>query len=157
MVDKALYSNNSDEWETPHDLFDKLNKEFSFTMDGAATEGNSKCKKFCYENQNIDLLYDPAWKCERVWLNPPYSKLKYFCEVALRQSVGYGAIVVMLLPSRTDTKYWHDIIMPYAHEIRFFKGRLNFEGGKHSAPFPSCLVIFRPIKRKRLVVKSIEK
>lgn len=53
-----------------------------------------------------------------------------------------GGVVVLLIPARTDTIYFHEYIYNKA-EIRFLKGRLKFGGSKNSAPFPSMVVVFR--------------
>ena len=78
----------------------------------------------------------------RVWLNPPYSEIEKWVEKAFRETRADNTIVVLLIPSRTDTKYFHNFIYQRT-EIRFVKGRLKFGDSKTSAPFPSMLVIFR--------------
>ena len=90
-------------------------------------------------------------------MNPPYGReIKKWIEKAYKESTK-GAIVVCLIPARTDTKYWHEYIFPYASEIRFIKGRLKFGNSANSAPFPSALVIFknREELRKELIVKCM--
>lgn len=134
---KALFSKASDEWETPQWLFDKLNVEFHFEMDLAANEDNTKCGDFL--SKDHDALGNVAW-FGTSFLNPPYSKIAAFMKKAYEESLK-GAVVVCLIPCRTDTRYWHDYVMR-AQEIRFVKGRLKFNGGNYSAPFPSCIVIF---------------
>lgn len=79
------------------------------------------------------------WK-ERNFVNPPYSNIKEWSKKSYEESLK-GKLVVMLIPSRTDTKWWHEYIMK-AKEIRFIKGRLRFQGARYNAPFPSCIVIF---------------
>lgn len=143
MVDKALFSNATDEWETPQPLFDQLHKEFKFYLDAAASQENRKC--LCYIPVISDSL-PVAWHgiagARAIWLNPPYSKIGPFLKKAYEESQ-HGCTVVCLIPSRTDTKYWHDYVMKAA-EIRFIKGRLKFGRSKNSAPFPSCVVVFQP-------------
>ena len=78
----------------------------------------------------------------RVWCNPPYSKIDKWVEKAYRETRKDNTLVVMLLPSRTDTRYFHNYIYQRS-EIRFIKGRLRFNESKNSAPFPSMIVIFR--------------
>lgn len=79
----------------------------------------------------------------RVFCNPPYgSQIKKWVEKAYREGTKDNTLVVLLIPARTDTKYFHDFILNRS-EIRFVKGRLKFGEGKHSAPFPSMVVIFR--------------
>ena len=136
---KVHFSSKTNEWATPQDFFDKLNKEFNFTLDPCATHENAKCDKY-YTIEDDGLKQ--SWKGETVFCNPPYGRqIKDWVEKAYNESKE-GATVVMLIPSRTDTKYWHKWIFPNA-EIRFIKGRLKFGGSKNSAPFPSAVVIFR--------------
>jgi phage N-6-adenine-methyltransferase len=134
MISNALFSSNTDEWATPQEFFDIINAEFRFTLDAAANDSNAKCERYL-----TDALNQP-WDGV-VWLNPPYSAAAQFIKKAYEASLT-GAVVVCLIPSRTDTKYWHDYVMKAA-EIRFVAGRLRFGGSKNSAPFPSALVIFR--------------
>jgi site-specific DNA-methyltransferase (adenine-specific) len=143
-TDSAVFSKNSDEWETPAALFEILDKEFHFQVDAAATKENAKLSVYFEDLDAVPTLetnwyLKDAW--ERFWLNPPYSKIGAFMKKAYEESLK-GAVVVCLIPSRTDTAYWHDYCMK-AHEIRFIRGRLKFGDGKGSAPFPSCIVIFK--------------
>ena len=46
MVNKALFSSNSDEWATPQHIYDSLDAEFNFNLDPCATESNHKCNTF---------------------------------------------------------------------------------------------------------------
>lgn len=133
---KVLTSSNSDEWSTDQNFYDVVNKEFKFKMDMAATKENSKCILYSSDSLDVDWILNDWW----LWCNPPYSKVKEFTKKAYDESVK-GAATVMLIPARTDTKYWHENVSK-ACEIRFIKGRLKFGNSKHSAPFPSALVIF---------------
>lgn len=75
-------------------------------------------------------------------MNPPYGRaIGDWLKKAYEESKQPNTKVVCLIPSRTDTKYWHDYCMK-ASEIRLVKGRLKFGDSKNSAPFPSALVIF---------------
>ena len=139
MADKVHFSSDSNEWETPQDLFDKLNDEFRFTLDPCASKNNAKCKKY-YTKEDNGLIQ--SWRDEIVFMNPPYGReIPKWVEKAYNESIHEDCIVVCLIPSRTDTKYWHEFIFPHA-EVRFLKGRLKFSGHKNSAPFPSAVVIF---------------
>ncbi len=138
MVNKGLFTSLTDEWETPQDLFDKLNKEFKFTIDVCATKENTKCKLF-YSKKEDGLKRE--WRV-RCWMNPPYGRVIGEWVKKAYESAQKGALVVALLPARTDTKWFHDYIYNKA-EIRFIKGRLKFSGSKNSAPFPSMIVIWR--------------
>jgi len=133
-----MFSSNDMTWETPQWLFDKLDKEFNFTLDVCALPETAKCKNY-YTPQIDGLKQD--WEDNICWMNPPYGReVGVWIEKAYKESLK-GAIIVCLIPSRTDTKYWHDYCMK-ANEIRFVKGRLKFGDSKNSAPFPSAIVIF---------------
>ena len=141
--DTACFSKNSDEWSTPQWLFDLLDKEFHFNFDAAANRDNTKCGVYSDDSLKVSWcigLGTPSGG--RVWLNPPYSKIGAFMKKAYEESLK-GAVVVCLIPVRSDTRYWHDYVMK-AQEIRFVKGRLKFGNSKTGAPFPSCIVIFSP-------------
>ena len=139
MNTELMFSSKTDLWETPKDLFDKLNKEFHFALDVCATPENAKCEEFYTKEQ--DGLKQP-WK-GTVWCNPPYGRqIGEWVRRAFLASVS-GSTVVMLLPARTDTRWFHEYIYGKA-EIRFIRGRLKFGGSKNSAPFPSMVVVFMP-------------
>lgn len=137
-MNKALFSSEKVEWETPQDLFDKLNQEFNFTLDPCSTDENAKCAKHYTAEQN-GLLQD--WTGETVYCNPPYGKeMPKWIHKCYNHFI-HGGIAVMLLPARTDTKAFHEYIYGKA-EIRFIRGRLKFGGSKNSAPFPSMVVVY---------------
>jgi phage N-6-adenine-methyltransferase len=140
MVQRALFSSATDEWETPRFLFDGLDAEFGFDLDVSANHINAKCKR--YFTRTEDGLRQ---KWEGVcWMNPPYGRdIERWMQKAF-ESASAGALVVCLVPVRTDTRWWHKFAM--RGEIRYLRGRLRFGGSKNSAPFPSALVIFRPPK-----------
>lgn len=142
---KPLFSSNSDEWETPKSVFDALDAEFNFTLDPCATEENHKCDLYFTKQQNG---LSKSWGGQTVFCNPPYSQIGLWVEKAFREGGKDNTIVVLLIPSRTDTKYFHNFIY-HRSEIRFIRGRLKFGEAKNSAPFPSMVVIFRgPMLRK---------
>ena len=143
------FSSASDEWATPPELFAKLDKEFDFRWDAAATAENSKCATYC--SKEGDALSGSVgswamWSDSRaIWLNPPYSRglQARFIRRAYAETVASpGLIVCCLIPARPDTKVWHDTIFPHASEIRFVEGRVKFVGAESGAPFPSAIVIF---------------
>ena len=137
---KVLFSSKEEKWATPQDFFDKLNDEFHFTLDVAASPNNAKCANYFTEEQ--DGLVQ-SWGGHTVWCNPPYCrKTGLWVKKAYEEHQRTGCTVVMLLPSRTDVRWFHDYILGKA-EIRFIKGRLKFGGNKNSAPFPSIVVIYR--------------
>ena len=134
------YSSKTNEWSTPQAFFDELNKEFNFTLDPCATSENAKCNKY-FTVEDDGLKQD--WSKDTVFMNPPYGReIKYWVQKAYEESLK-GATVVCLIPSRTDTKYWHDYIFGKADDIRFLRGRLKFGGSKNPAPFPSAIIIYK--------------
>lgn len=136
-MNEVMFSSKSDIWETPQGLFDKLNSEFGFTLDAAALPDNAKCPS--YYTPKDDGLIKP-WT-GTIWCNPPYGRtVGDWVRKAYETSLN-GVTVVMLLPARTDTKWFHDFIYGKA-EVRFLRGRLKFGGSKNSAPFPSMIVVF---------------
>lgn len=140
MNKELMFSSKTDLWSTPWNFFDKLNDEFHFTLDPCSTHENAKCyKHFTIEEDG--LLQD--WGNEVVFCNPPYGRqIKDWVKKAYEESQKDDTTVVMLIPARTDTIYFHEYIYHKA-EIRFIKGRLKFGYAKNAAPFPSMVVIFR--------------
>ena len=137
MNTNVHFSSKSNEWSTPQEFFDILNKEFQFTLDVSADHTNHKCAR--YFSKEDDGLAQ-SWDNETVWCNPPYGR--EIGKWVKKASESMGGVRVMLIPARTDTKYFHEFIYKKA-EIRFIKGRLKFGGHKNSAPFPSMVVIFK--------------
>lgn len=129
MKSRVVFKSMSDEWRTPSALYAELDREFHFDLDP------------CPMDVDVwDGLYLP-WRFP-AFVNPPYSSIAKWVKKAFEESMREpGGKVVMLIPSRTDTRWWHEYIMK-ATEIRFIKGRLKFGGAKHGAPFPSCVVVF---------------
>lgn len=140
MNSKALFSSRTDEWSTPQNVFEELNKEFHFNLDPCATKDNAKCCKFFTKAQ--DGLKQ-NWQGHNVFCNPPYGReIKEWVRKAYEESLKPNTAVVMLIPARTDTSYFHDYIYGKA-EIRFIRGRLKFGNAKNSAPFPSMIVVYK--------------
>lgn len=140
MNKNLMFSSERMDWETPQDFFDKLNVEFHFTLDPCANEQNAKCKKF-YTIEQDGLAQ--SWQGEIVFCNPPYGReLSKWVEKAYKESRKPNTIVVMLIPARTDTKYFHQYIYKKS-EIRFIKGRLKFGNSTNGAPFPSMVVVMK--------------
>ena len=138
------FSSKTPEWETPQDFFDKLNQEFNFELDVCATKQNAKCKKY-FTSEQDGLKQQWTGTC---WMNPPYGRVLGLWMKKAYESSLEGALVVCLIPSRTDTRYWHDYAMK--GEIRFIRGRLKF-GGQNSAPFPSAVVIFKAARKPKKI------
>lgn len=135
MNQEVMFSSKTDLWETPQELFDELNREFGFQTDVCALPENAKCDEF-YTPEQDGLSQQWTGVC---WCNPPYGrKIGKWVKKAAESK----ATVVMLLPARTDKKWFHDYIIPNA-EIRFIKGRLKFGGSKNGAPFPSMICVFQ--------------
>jgi len=127
MINKVHFSSHRLDWKTPKAVFQVLDAEFHFDFDP------------CPPRPFFNGLSIEWGECN--FVNPPYGR-----ELPKWIKKGYeenqkGKTVVFLIPSRTDTRWWHDYVMK-ADEVRFIKGRLKFDDGKGSAPFPSCIVIF---------------
>jgi len=145
----GMRTSNDDTWTTPRDFFDKVNAEFDFGLDAAALAystlvpdnwyGPDHPDPACRDALRIDWNHNSRGK--PIWLNPPYGRtIKEW--VAKAESVAKaGGTVVCLVPSRTDTAWWHDHCIK--HEVRFIRGRLKFGNQPNAAPFPSALVIMR--------------
>ena len=144
-IHKGMFMSKTVEWGTPQVLFDELHREFDFTLDPCATDDNAKCKK--YFTKEDDGLKQ-SWAGHRVFMNPPYGRqIKHWLKKAWEES-RTGSLVVCLIPSRTDTRWWHDYALKaWPSGIRFIKGRLYFNDGEGRAPFPSVIIIFRPKKK----------
>lgn len=136
------YMSQSNEWATPDDLFLRLDLEYGFTLDPCSSDGNAKCEKHFTPIQD-GLKQD--WSKDRVFMNPPYGKeIGKWCKKAYEESLK-GALVVGLIPSRTDTHYWHEYVMK-ATKIEYIRGRVKFGNSKSGAPFPSAIVVWKESK-----------
>ena len=131
------FSSKTDMWATPQDTFDALAAEFGpFDLDVCATPENAKCPRY-YTREDDGLAQPWTGRC---WMNPPYGRtIGQWMKKAYEESQR-GALVVCLVPARTDTAWWHDYAMK--GQIRFLRGRLKFGGAANSAPFPSAVVVF---------------
>lgn len=140
----ALYSSDKHDWGTPLDFYQSLNAEFSFICDVCASNENTLCPTCYFTEENSCLNTD--WPRGSCYMNPPYGRdVGKFMKKAYEQSK-LGSTVVCLVPSRTDTNWWHSYVQGKASEIRFIKGRLRFQGAQNHAPFPSVLIIYRGVK-----------
>lgn len=141
MNTDLMFSSATDQWSTPQEFFNHLNSEFHFTLDPCADENNHKCDLYYTKEQN-GLIQN--WGGHIVFCNPPYGKeIAKWIQKASQESEKDDTKVVMLIPARTDTKYFHEYIYRKQNvEVRFIKGRLKFGGSRNSAPFPSMVVIF---------------
>lgn len=138
MSTSVHFSSKTNEWSTPQAFFDELNAKYHFTCDLAATAENTKCERYLADSLPVAWHKIEGW----LWLNPPYGReLGVWVKKAHDEAL-MGAKIVMLIPARTDTSYWHDYIFGMA-EVEFIRGRLKFGDSNNSAPFPSALVIFK--------------
>ena len=136
-INKGLMTSITDQWATPQDFFDQQNALHGpFDVDVCADATNAKCAVY-FDKDTDGLKQTWAGKC---WMNPPYGR-----DIGkwMKKAYESGATVVCLVPSRTDTKWWHDYAMK--GEITFIKGRLKFGSALNSAPFPSAVVVFRGV------------
>ncbi len=132
--DKNRFKSNNQSWETPDDLFTRIDRDFNFTRDVCASSHNAKCKNYWTE---IDSCLDKKWDgCN--WMNPPYKNMKQFIKKAFDER--NNAMTVCLIPARTNTKWWHDWCMK--GEVLFICGRPKFKGCIHGLPQPLALVVF---------------
>lgn len=123
------FSSQRLDWQTPDSVYDMLNREFHFDFDP------------CPHDPTFDGLVLDWGKSN--FVNPPYGRvIGKWIKKGYEESL-LGKKVVFLIPSRTDTRWWHDYCLK-AGEIRFIRGRLKFKGAKNSAPFPSAIVVFGP-------------
>lgn len=159
MNTDVMFSQKSDEWSTPRAFWEALDREFQFTWDAAASFDNNMLGWISphsyygpdqrapeYRDALTCMWQDKAWGT--VWCNPPYSMCKEFVKKASEQAA-LGSKIVMLIPARTDTRYFHQYVWDETTNaprpnvaLRFIKGRLKFGNSTNSAPFPSMLVIF---------------
>lgn len=147
MKHAVHFSRATDEWATPAWLFRELDAEFHFTLDAAASAENTKCLRFfTAEDDGLQQDWDGV-----VWCNPPYSRLAAWLGKAADEAK-CGVTSVFLVPARTDTAVWHDLVWDtHQHrprrgvEVRFLRGRLKFGDCGVNAPFPSALIVFRPV------------
>ena len=144
MVDKALFTSESGEWETPDALFQTLHQRYRFTVDAAASPENAKLPRF-WTNDKDGLKQ--SWAEESVWCNPPYGRRVGLWVKKAHDERFSARCSVLLLPARTDTAWFHDYVLPGAWELFFLRGRVHFSNTKVGAPFPSILVVFDEIAR----------
>jgi phage N-6-adenine-methyltransferase len=144
LVNKVLFSHNKDDYITPDWLIEDLKKEFDIKLDVCTTKDNPlNIPQFFWYPEWDGLNACSEWQTWS-YCNPPYSQVYAWVHTAFLQNKYNSIGIIMLLPARTDTKWFHEFIYDNPRcEIRFIKGRLKFKGTKNSAPFPSMIVIFR--------------
>ncbi|WP_274798513.1 DNA N-6-adenine-methyltransferase [Escherichia coli] len=152
IINVGRYHGGSDDWRTPYRLFRNLHREFSFSMDGAATEHDALLPRF------TDDIHNQSWVSERVFCNPPYSDIPSFLLKAAEAD-----LAVFLIPYRPQTIYWlkHIFTNPLCHEIRILHRAVKYlppaghNGLVVRAPFPAAIVIFRTEPRKHEITQMI--
>lgn len=141
-------SSASNEWETPAFLVRQLDKLFGpFDLDPCCTEENAKAVNFFTVEDN-GLKQD--WQGHNVFMNPPYGRqIGKWVRKAYEESLFGGCRVTCLIPARTDTSYWHDVVLRDAYKILFIRNRIYFGDGTGRAPFPSAVVVYDVHLRER--------
>ena len=136
---KGLTSTGNIVAETPKYLFDRISSIFNFSLDVCALPENAKCES--YYTPKDDGLSKP-WR-GGVWCNPPYGReISSWVRKAYEESQKeYNSFVLMLLPARTDTKWWWEYVQGKA-TLFFIKGRVKFGDHNVGAPFPSVLALY---------------
>ena len=130
-LNKGMFTSIDQNWKTPKEFYDNLNKEFNFNLDP------------CPSENIIDNALFMDWNGS-VYVNPPYNNIENFISKGLIElKKGNCNNIVYLLPSRTGTKWFHNYVLKFASEIRFIRGRLKFSGSEWNAPFDSMVVIFK--------------
>jgi phage N-6-adenine-methyltransferase len=137
-MNRVLFTSTSEEWPTPRSFFAKLNRRYRFTLDPCATSENATCSTFFTKEDN-GLAQD--WGTHRVFCNPPYGRAIGAWVRKCFEASQRGALVVLLVPARTDTRWFHDFVQGKA-EIRFIEGRLTFGTATCAAPFPSMIAVY---------------
>ena len=137
---KILFSKHSDEWRTPPQIIERLREKYNIKVDLACTEENAitdtwKCLQL--DELSVKVAKGLINGREIAYCNPPYSKCTKFVKLIYESRIP----CILLLPARTDTRWFHDFIYQKENvRIQFLKGRLKFSGAKYNAPFPSMLV-----------------
>ncbi|MHC5215413.1 DNA N-6-adenine-methyltransferase [Enterococcus sp. LJL128] len=145
MKTELHFSSKKQDWETPQQLFNKLNEKYHFDLDAAASKENAKLENYFTEED--DSLVQDWGSYNSIFCNPPYeTKLQNaFVKKAYEEHQKNGNTIVLLLPARVETKRWHQYIFGKT-EIQFLEGRLRFENKgvphPHNAPFPCAIVVY---------------
>ena len=152
IIHIGRYHGGSDDWRTPYRLFHNLHREYSFSLDGAATEHDTLLPRF------TDDISRQSWDGERVFCNPPYSDIPSFLIKASEAD-----LAVFLIPYRPHTIYWlkHIFTNPLCHEIRILHRAVKYlppaghNGLVVRAPFPAALVVFKKEPRKHEITQMV--
>ncbi|MGE9221387.1 DNA N-6-adenine-methyltransferase [Escherichia coli] len=152
IIHIGRYHGGSDDWRTPYRLFRNLHHEYSFTLDGAATEHDALLPRF------TDDISRQSWVGEKIFCNPPYSDTKTFLVKASEAD-----LAVFLIPYRPQTIYWlkHIFTNPLCHEIRILHRAVKYlppaghNGLVIRSPFPSAVVVFKKEPRKHEITQMV--
>lgn len=131
----------TDLWSTPRDVIEAIEQEFGpIELDVAASKSNAVCQNYFDIDANG---LDQDWKASLTYANPPYGRvlLDWVRKALNEYDNGNSERIVMLLPSRTDVRWFHLLYERPEVEIRFLKGRLKYGSGTAPAPFGSIIVI----------------
>ena len=141
-----LNISNRMDWETPQWIFSQLDEQYGFGLDAAASDENRLCERWYTES---DDGLTKKWS-QNTWVNPPYARhVGDWVAKAAAEAEKWKVWVAIMINAKTDTKYWHDIVMAEAHRILFVRGRVKFllQGKPYmTARSPSCVVVFGPGK-----------
>jgi site-specific DNA-methyltransferase (adenine-specific) len=156
MINQGIMSSESNKWYTPKYITDYIESNYGkITLDPCASDWR-KIANINYTKEDDGLSKE--WNEDLVFVNPPYGRgIKLWVEKCVKEQIKHKNTIIMLIPARPDTSYWHDFIFPNYKEIFFIKGRIKFdriEGDSESAPFPSCLVVFSEYDKK--IIRPLE-
>ena len=140
FITEGTMSSATDRWGTPQALFDRLDGMFHFEVDVCADDTNHKCP--VYFTKEIDGLKQDWTRFGSVFMNPPYGKGMDDWMRKIYTTARAGSLCVCVIPCRTDTRWWEFVMR--SSEVWLIKGRLHYNDGEQGAPFPSCVVIYRP-------------
>ena len=129
-MQKGLFTSARGDWKTPKAVYQTLDAEFGFDFDPCPSKPTFNGLEIQWGD--VNFVNPPYGREIGKWISKAYSQYRE------------GKTVVLLIPSRTDTKWWHEFIMK-ATEIRFIKGRLKFDDQENPAPFPSCIAVFEAV------------
>ena len=76
MNTEVMFSSGKNYWETPQKLFDKLDAEFHFTLDAAASDENHKCERY-FTGKEDGLRQN--WGAKRCFVTRPTEARKPDC------------------------------------------------------------------------------
>lgn len=133
-MNNGMFGRDRDDWETPEELFRRYDEKYHFTIDVCASDQTAKCARYFTKEQNA---LEQDWGGERCWCNPPYG---HIIGQFVKKAAESKALTVLLIPARTDTKWFHKYIYN-RYPVEFIKGRIRFVGAESTAPFPSMAVI----------------